>query len=90
MDLPILGIDNLGIIPNVSGGSYTLSVIHVLGLCYNLILVQELCKFSLSLEFEEDKLLLWDKHKHMLLEGVMSTGLYKILVGNSLLTTTSS
>ena len=46
----ILGIGNLGIIPNRSGGSYTLSFLHVPSLCYNFISMQELCKLSISLE----------------------------------------
>ena len=61
--LPILGVGNLDIIPNGSRGSCTSSVLHVLGLCYNLLLVQELCKLGLSLEFVEDKFLVQDKHK---------------------------
>ena len=88
--LLILGVDNIGIIPNGSSGSYTSSVLHVLGLCYNLLSMQELCKLGLSLEFVDDTFLVWDKHKKVLLEGVVSTGLYNILVGTSLLTTTSS
>ena len=52
--------------------------------------MQELCKLGLSLEFVDDKFLVRDKHKKVLLEGVVSMGLYKILVGTSLLTTTSS
>ena len=51
--------------------------------------MQELCKLGLSLEFADDTFLIWDKDKKVLLEGVMSIGLYKILVGTSLLTTTS-
>ena len=90
MSLLILGVDNLGIIPNGSRGSYTLSVLHVLGLCCNVILVQELCKLDLSLEFGKDKFLVREKHKKVLVEGAVSTGLYKIPVGPSLLTTTSS
>ena len=35
--LPILGVGNLGIIPNGSSGSYTLGVLHVPRLCYNLL-----------------------------------------------------
>ena len=88
--LLILCISNLGKIPNGSSGSYNSSVLHVPSLCYNLLSVQELCKLGLSLEFADDKFLVWDKHKKVLLEGVMSTSLYKILVGTSLLTTTSS
>ena len=52
--LPILGVGNLA---NGSGGSYTLSVLHLLGLRYNLLSVQELCKLGLSLEFAKDKVL---------------------------------
>ena len=52
--------------------------------------MQELCKLGLSLEFAKDKVLVWDKHKRVLLEGVMFTSLYRILVGTSLLTTTPS
>ena len=55
--LLILGIDNLGIIPNGSGGSYTLSVLHVLGLFFYLLSMQELCKLGLSLKFADDKFL---------------------------------
>ena len=86
----ILGVDNLCIIPNGSCKSYTLSVLHVPSLCYNLLLVQELSKLGLSLEFANDKFLVWDKHKKVLLEGVMSIGLYRIPIETSLLTTTSS
>ena len=57
---------------------------------YNLLSIHELCKLGLSLEFQESKLNVWDKHKKMLLEGGMPTGLYRVLVGTSLLTTTSS
>ena len=39
--LPILGVGNLDIIPNGSGGSYTCSVLHVPGLRYNLLSVQD-------------------------------------------------
>ena len=55
--LSVLGIGNLGIIPNGSGGSYTLSLLHAPSLHYNLLLVQELCKLGLSLEFGNDKFL---------------------------------
>ena len=88
--LLILGIGNIGKIPNGSSGSYTLSVIHVLGLHYNLLSMQELCKLDLSLEFLDDKFLVLDKHKKVLQEGVVSTSLYRIPIRTSLLTTTSS
>ena len=65
-------------------------MLHVPSLCSNLLLVQELCKLGLSLEFANDKFLVRNKHKKVLLEGVMFIGLYKIPIGNSLLTTTSS
>ena len=52
--------------------------------------MQELCKLVLSLEFANDKFPVHDKHKKVLLEGLVSTSLYKIPVGTSLLTTTSS
>ena len=49
-------------------------MLHVLDLCYNLLSVQELCKAVFSLAFVEDKFLVWDKHKKVLLEGVLSIG----------------
>ena len=53
--------------------------------------MHELCKLGLSLEFVDDQFLVWDKHRKVLLEGVvMNTGLYKILVDSLLLTTNSS
>ena len=89
--LPILGTGNLHFLPNGYGGSYTLSVLHVPSLQYNLLSVHELCKLGLSLEFVDDQFLVWDKHRKVLLEGVvMNTGLYKILVDSLLLTTNSS
>ena len=86
----ILGIRNLCFLPNSYGSSYTLSVLHVPSLHYNLLFVHELCKLGLSLEFVDDQFLVLDKHRKVLLEGVVSTSLYKIPVGTSLLTTTSS
>ena len=88
--LLILGFSNLGIILNGSSGLYTSTLLHVLGLCYNLLSMQELCKLGLSLEFVDDQFLVWDKHKRVLLEGAVNVGLYKISVDNSLLTTSSS
>ena len=55
--LLILGVGNLGIVPNGFVGSYTLSVLHFPSLRYNLLLVQEICKLDLSCEFAEDKVL---------------------------------
>ena len=86
----ILGTSNLPFLRDGYGGSYTLSVFHVPSLHYNLLLVHELCKLGLSLEFVDDQFLVQDKHKRVLLEGVMHTGLYKILVDSLLLTTNSS
>ena len=60
--LPTICIGNLAI-PNGVGGSYTPSVLHVLGLCYNLLSMHELCKLGLSFEFNERKFLLQEKHK---------------------------
>ena len=53
----ILGTDNLHLLPNGYGGSYTLSVLHVPSLHYNLLSVHELCKLGLSLEFLDDQFL---------------------------------
>ena len=86
----ILGTGNLRFLPDGYGGSYTLSVLHVPILHYSLLSVHELCKLGLSLEFVDDQFLVQDKHKKVLLEGAMNTGLYKISVGSSLLTTNSS
>ena len=88
--LHILGIGNLCFLPNGYGGSYTLSVLHVPSLHYNLLSVHELCKLGLSLEFVDDQILVWDKHRKVLLEGVVNTGLYKISIDNLLPTTNSS
>ena len=55
--LRILGTGNLCFLPNGYGGSYTLSVLHVPSLHYNLLSVHELCKLGLSLEFVDDQFL---------------------------------
>ena len=67
-----------------------MSVLHVLSLHYNLLSLHELCKLGLSLEFVDDQFLVWDKHRKVLLEGVVNIGLYKISVDSLLLTTNSS
>ena len=85
--LPILGIGNFCFLPNGYGGSYTLSVLHVPSLHYNLLSVHELCKLGLSLEFVDDHFLVRDKHRKVILEGVVNIGLYKISIDSSLLTT---
>ena len=87
--LPVLGVGYLGIIPDGSSGAYTSSVLHVPGLRYNLLSVRELCKLGLSLEFEDCKLTVRDKQKKVLLETAVTTGLYKIPVSHSLISTTS-
>ena len=86
----ILGTDNLCFLPDGYGGSFTLSVLHVPSLRYNLRSMQEICKIDISLDFVEDKFLVWDKHKKVLLEDVVNTGLYKISIDSLLLTTNSS
>ena len=68
----ILGIGNLHFLPDGYGGSYTLSVLHVPSLHYNLLLMHELCKLGLSLEFVDDQFLVRDKQKKVLLEGVLA------------------
>ena len=78
--LPILGIGNLCFLSNGYGGSYTLIVLHVPSFHYNLLFVHELCKLGLSLKFVDDKFLVRDKHRKVLLEGVMNIGLYKISI----------
>ena len=88
--LPILGTGNLCFLPNGYGGSYTLSVLHVPSLHYNLLSVHKLCKLGLSLEFVDDQFLVRDKHRKVLLEGVMNTSLYNISLDSLLLTTNSS
>ena len=52
--------------------------------------MHELCKLGLFLEFVDDQFLVQDKHRKVLLEGVMNIGLYKISVDSLLLTTSSS
>ena len=70
---------------------YTLlSVLHVPILHYNLLSLHELCRLGLSLDFVDDQFLVRDKHKKVLLEGVVNTSLYKISVDSLLLTTNSS
>ena len=76
----ILGTSNLCFLPNGYGGSYTLSVLHVPSLHYNLLYVHEFCKLGLSLEFVDDQFLVRDKHRKVLLEGVVNIGLYKISI----------
>ena len=63
-----------------------MSVLHVPSLHYNLLSVHELCKLGLSLEFVDDQFLVWDKHRKVLLEGAVNTGLYKISIDSLLLT----
>ena len=63
----ILGTGNLHFLPNDYGGSYTLSVLHVPSLHYNLLSLHELSKLGLSLEFVDDQFLIQDKHRKVLL-----------------------
>ena len=52
--LRFVGIGNLCFLLDGYGGSYTLSVLHVPSLHYNLLSMHELCKLGLSLEFVDD------------------------------------
>ena len=72
----IQGISDLDLIPNGFGGTYTCEEFYAPSLHYDLLLVCELGKVGLQIEFDEDHYIFWETVKIAI--GSEDNGIYKL------------
>ncbi|MCO5592337.1 hypothetical protein L7F22_046338 [Adiantum nelumboides] len=76
---PIHGIGEMQLISDGKGGFYISQVLYVPSLGFHLLLVSQLCKLGLMVEFSKDHFWIWDKESRAVVcKGKGDHGLYKL------------